>query len=102
MQTCLPKDDSIPGKSLVLNVAGGDLATWGLLLTFAVFCDVTTASGDRGVADFCGNFDLVTTTGGGKLPWLGKLLGFNFLTLSTDECRLSSCILLIGEVVLKD
>lgn len=87
----------------MLNVADGDLATWGLLLAFTLFCDVTRASGDLTVDDFCGIFDLVTTTGTGKLPWVGKSVGINFLlTLSMDEGGLGSCILPTGEVVLKD
>ena len=93
----------IPGKSLVLNVADGDLVTWGLLVAFTVLLDVVTASGDLPVVDFCGIFDLVTTMGSGKLPWLRRSLGISFLlTLSTDEGKLASWILLVGEVVLKD
>ena len=61
------------------------------------------ASGDLTVVDLCGIFDLVITTGAGKSPWLGRSLGVSFLlTLSTDEGRLGSCILPMGEVVLKD
>lgn len=104
----------LPGKSLVLNVADCDLSTWGLLLAFPVLCkdtaasddllrDATTTSGDLTVVDFCGIFDLVTTTGAGKLLWVGKLLGDNFLlTLSIDEEGLRFCIVSIGEIVLKD
>ena len=61
------------------------------------------ASGDLTIIDLCGIFDLVITTGAGMSPWLGRSLGVSFLlTLSTDEGRLGSCILPMGEVVLKD
>lgn len=83
----------LPGKSLVSNVADGDLVIRGLLLAFAVLCDVTIGSCDFNVVDFCGTFGLVTTVGSGKLTWLGKFPGINFLlTSSIEEGRLGSCI----------
>lgn len=97
-------DDSIPGRSLVLNVADCDLVTLGLLLVLTNLFDVTTESADLTLGDFCGSFDLVTTTGSGKFSWLGKLQGIDsLLILSTDDVRVGgSCVLLTGQVVLKD
>ena len=73
------------------------------MVAFTVFCDVTAGSEGLTVVDFCGIFDLAITTGADKSPWLERSLGINFLLiLSTDEGRLGSCILPIGEVALKD